>query len=305
MPLVLITAGGPTADHDSPSPAFAGQRTHTPSLRRCAAQAMRMSRLMFLVTFVAMTCPLGAGPSRAGTTSEVRRSPSDNPAAQPASDTTQVVPQSTNLMFGMRFLCYDGTSNLDNLAEQLGQFQSTTELPNGLGFELVFTGGYKAVSGELDILYDDQEGDFFGGTHTISPNIASFLFWLRYRSSKVLGLPVHLSPGAAIGYTRAELAVWDKEGAQYENNNDIAQTETRLLDGGTMSYSVGVLLEVGWLPGLSVALDYRYMWARIDGMTRQHGAEFFFPTEPVLDYSGHYFGIGLSGNFRYTKPPKQ
>ena len=200
-------------------------------------------------------------------------------------------------MLGMRLLGYDGTSNLDNVAEQLAQFQSTAELPNGWGWEFVLTAGYKAVSGELDFMLDQQKGDFFGGTHNIAPRAQSYLFWLRYRLNKVLGLPVYLSPGASIGYTHAELTVWDKAGEE----NSGMRTETRLLNGGTLSYAAGVLLEVGWLPGVSVALDYRYLWAKVDGMTRENGAEFFFPTEPVCDYSGHYFGIGLSYNFRYPR----
>jgi len=145
--------------------------------------------------------------------------------------------------------------------------------------------GYRGYLVELEGLSEASPADVFGGSHTISPSADHLNFWLRYRW-RCFGTPLYFSPGASIGFTQAELRIWDK---------GPRDGSTQMLYGSGANYAFGVLSEFGFFfYGLAIAFDYRYRIAEITDVTSLNGGEFFFPSNPEFNYSGHSFAIGLT-----------
>ena len=198
------------------------------------------------------------------------------------------------LGIGFRVMGFYHSGNQEYVERQMSQYDIGGNELGAPGAQLVFNVGYRGLLAELETVFDDATNrDVFGGSHNIELSADQNNVWLRYRW-RVFGTPLFLSPGASVGQTNAELIIWDK------NRVDDAGrpvSSVQLLLGSGTTYALGVMSEIGFVSGFAVALDYRYRFAKITDVKSLNGGEFFFPSDPELDFSRHSFAIGVSTYF--------
>ena len=206
-----------------------------------------------------------------------------------------------------KFVGVTNSKDQNFIPEQLSRFQSSNTLPRGFEGILAFGAGYKYIFIEAEVGQNGGTANFFGGSHEMELTRFFTTYWLRGRFSKpfnIWKLPLYsaISPGAAVGYTTAELISYDKE-----NKTDGGKIESsaQLLYGSGVTYAVGVHLETGYrymypasddvtMLGIAIVFDYRYRFAKMPDTEALNGGEFYFPDNPEFDYSGNTFAIGIN-----------
>jgi len=190
---------------------------------------------------------------------------------------------------GMRWEISISDEKHEYIEQRLASLQADAQIPGSWGAIIALLIGYRSVSTEFEFGIHGEKADFYGGTHEVLAQNMYGNLWLRWRWSKPFNLPIYLCPGVAIGYTSAELYLYLKS----EVTDSELPSDSKLMEGSGTTSSLGVILELGRIPGAALAMDYRYRFGRLTDVETLNDGIGLLSGSPKFDCSGHTIAFGF------------
>jgi hypothetical protein len=236
--------------------------------------------LAFLILLISSSSPAQQLPQTApGDSSNVGER-----AAQ--GDTVPSGKNESRLGGGVRLAIHISTADNSYLNDQLSRFD-VDGITTAWGAHIA---GYVTrwnyyLEFELGLDNFPEEDMFEAKTHTVFVESVDLGVSARRGFDDILrkmwegGPQIDLLPGISVTYvTDADVHMREKDRSDW----------TRTLEGSGWGYAIGVVLR--WQPAF---FEYRYRWIRLTDVKPDGGGEFFFPGDPELDFSGHFFAVGI------------